>query len=150
VYVLTLLQAMWLLVAVVGSELEKDPPPGEPPQLWLASAEQQDGKVVVQLARQEYKTPRRPIIAEAMRWENLRKVTLGHSVQAFGVNGKPLEPKFVLKALAERRGVAVFVRNNVRDRPKDLTEPHAFYLGLLRAGTIVLVAAGADIYPLAP
>jgi hypothetical protein len=148
--VLTLLSVTWLSVLPVGRDLEKDPPPGEPPQLWLASAVEENGKVVIQVARPEYKVPRKPAVAEPMKWEKLRRVTLGQGVRAFGVDRKPLEPKFVLKALAGPRGVAVFVRNNVRDRPRDLTEPDSFYLGLLREGTIVLVAAGEDIYPLAP
>jgi hypothetical protein len=149
-HALALLSVTWLGLLPDVNAREKDPPPGEPPQLWLASAARQDGKVMIQIARQEYKAPRTPDVAEAMRWEDLRQVALGQGVQAFGVDGKMLEPEFVLKALAERRGVAVFVRNNVRERPKDLTEPDAFYLAMLREGTIVLVAAGADIYPLAP
>jgi hypothetical protein len=149
-YGLTLLSATWLLAVPIGREPETDPPPGEPPQLWLASAEQQDESVVIQIARQQYQSPRKSDVAEPMQWENLRKVTLGQGVQAFNVNGKLLEPKAVLRALAERRGVAVFVRNNVRDRPKDLYAPAPFYLRMLREGTIVLVAAGGDIYPLAP
>jgi hypothetical protein len=129
---------------------EKDPPPGESPQLWLASAAQRDGKVVIQIAHQDYVEPRKPVVAEAMKWKNFRQVTLGETVQAFGVDGKPLEPKSVLKALAEPKCVAVFVRNYVRDRPKDLADPDPFYLAMLREGTVVLVVGGGDIFPLEP
>jgi hypothetical protein len=42
-------------------------PPNEPPQLWRASASEQDGKVVIQIARPEYELPRKPVAAEAMK-----------------------------------------------------------------------------------
>jgi hypothetical protein len=80
-----------------------------------------------------------------MKWEYKRKVTLGQGIRAFGVNGKPVEPESVLKALTEPKGVAVFVRYY---RP--LIDPDPFYLALLREGTIVLVVAAEAIGPLVP
>jgi hypothetical protein len=49
--VFTLLLATLLLAVPAGNAKEKDAPPGEPPQLWLASASRQDGQVVIQIAR---------------------------------------------------------------------------------------------------
>ena len=100
----TLLSVMLLVLIPVGRAREKPPPPNEPPQLWRASASQQDGKVVIQIARPEYEAPRKAIAAEAMKWDNLRPMALGPTVRAFGVNGKPVGPESVLKTLAEPKG----------------------------------------------
>ena len=59
----TLLSVMLLVLIPVGRAREKPPPPNEPPQLWRASASQQDGKVVIQIARPEYEAPRKAIAA---------------------------------------------------------------------------------------
>jgi hypothetical protein len=75
-------------------------------------------------------------------WVNLNKVTLGETVQAFGVDGERVEPKAVLKALAEPKGVAVFIGRD----PKDPQAPPTFYRSLLREGTIILVVRGGDIH----
>ena len=139
------LSVIFLSVTLVGSVQEKQPPPNEPPNLWRASASQEDGKVVIQIARPEYVAPRRPVPDEAMKWQSLRSVTLGKTVRAFGVNGKSVEPKAVLKALAEPKGVVVFVRFH-----EPLSDPDPFYLGMLREGTIILVVNGGDIYDLRP
>ena len=63
-------------------------------------------------------------------------------VQAFGVDGERVGAKAVLKALAEPKGVAVFIGRD----PKDPQAPPAFYRSLLREGTIILVVKPADIY----
>jgi hypothetical protein len=80
-----------------------------------------------------------------MKWANLRKVTLGQTVRAFGVDGKPVEARAVLKALTEPKGVAVFVRYY-----QPLLDPDPFYLAMLREGTIVLVVAAEDVFDLKP
>ena len=86
------------LVCVVSATADDDnPPPNKPPQLWRALATEQDGKVVIQIARPEYDVPRKPVSAEAMEWHDLKKVTLGKSVRAFDVNGKRVESKAVLE-----------------------------------------------------
>jgi hypothetical protein len=148
--VLTLVPVTLLLVVSVGSGQQKEPPPGEPPQLWRASAAQQDGKIVIQIAHQEYVAPRKSVPREAMRWKNWRPVTLGKTVRAFRVDGKPMEPMAVLKALAEPKLVAVFVRQHIPSRPRDLSDPEPYYLEMLREGTIVLIVTGEDIYHLKP
>jgi hypothetical protein len=81
-----------------------------------------------------------------MKWSNLRKVTLGKTVQAFRVNGEGVESKSVLKALAKPKGVAVIVRT----KASDPTKPDPFYLALLREDTLVLVVNDKDIYPERP
>src|SRR5262249_43813012 len=134
----------------VGSAQEKQPPPGEPPHLWRATAAQQDGKIVVQIAHQDYAEPRKSVPREAMQWVNWRPVTLGETVQAFGVDGKALDPKAVLKALGDPKLVAVIVRQHISSRPRDLSDPEPSYLAMLREGTIVLIVTGDDIFPLRP
>ena len=79
-------------------------------------------------------------------WVHLRKVTLGDTVHAFAVDGKPTEPKAVLKALAEPKGVAVFIRSY----PNDPLIPAPFYRALLREDTIILVVRAEDIYNAKP
>jgi hypothetical protein len=139
-----------LLIVPVGNTQEKQPPAGEPPQLWRASAALQDRKIVIQIAHQDYVEPRKSVPREAMRWVNWRPVTLGETVRAFGVGGKALQPKAVLKALAAPKLVAVMVRQHIPGRPRDLSDPEPYYLAMLREGTIVLIVAGSDIFPLKP
>jgi hypothetical protein len=141
--------AVFAIVSAVNAQ-EKDPPPGQPPQLWLAQAEASDGKLIIQISRQDYKAPRQAVPKEPMKWDKLRSVVIGQNAQAFGVDGKPLEPRYLVKALAEPKGVAVFVRQRIRGTADELADPAPFYLGMLREGTVVLVVFGADIYPLAP
>jgi len=129
-----------LLYVVSATAHEDIPPPNEPPQLWRASATEQDGSVVIQIARPKYETPRKAVSAEAMTWKNLKKVTLGESVRAFGVDGKRLESTAVLKALQQPMGVAVFVRFY-----EPLLDPDPFYLAMLRKGTISFVVAADAI-----
>ncbi len=155
--VLAILLATLLLSVPVGSAQEKDAPRGQPPQLWLASASDQEGAVVIQIAKQVERggvdgarglgpgVQSLPATM-VMKWSNLRKVTLGKTVQAFRVNGERAETKSVLKALAQPKGVAVFVRTNERDP----TRPDRFYLALLREDTLVLVVNEKDIYPNKP
>jgi hypothetical protein len=83
--------------------------------------------VVIQIARPEYVAPRKSVAAEAMKWDNLRPVALGPTAQAFGVDGKPMGPESVLKALAEPKGVAVFVRF-YRTEGGGLLDPDPFYM----------------------
>jgi hypothetical protein len=155
--VLTLLSATMLVFVPVGSAQEKLAPPGQPPQLWLASASEQNGKVVIQIAKPEerggiegrggFEPGVKSLPATTvMMWSNLRKVTLGETVQAFRVNSERADAKSVLKAIANRRGVAVFVRT----KESDPTRPDPFYLALLREDTLVLVVNDKDIYPEKP
>jgi hypothetical protein len=130
---LAFLSAMLLLPATVGSAQEKDAPPGPPPQLWLASASEQNGEVVLQLAKPEerlgtsgqggFEPGVKTLPAETvMKWGNLQKVTLGKTVQAFRVKGERAEPSTVL------------------------TRPDPFYLALLCEDTLVLVVNHKDLY----
>jgi hypothetical protein len=155
--VFTLLLATLLVILPVGSAQEKKAPPGQPPQLWMASASEQGGKVVIQIAKPEERGGiegrggSEPGVKSlpsttVMMWSNLRKVTLGETVQAFRVNSERAEAKSVLKALANPKGVAVFVRTKKSDPPR----PDPFYLALLREDTLVLVVNDKDIYPEKP
>ena len=129
-----------LMSALSASANDDKPPPNEPPQLWRAAATEHGGNVVIQIARPKYEVPRKAVSAEAMKWHNLKKVTLGKSVRAFGVDGKRVESKAVLKALQQPKGVAVFVRFY-----EPLLDPDPFYLAMLREGTIVFVVAADAI-----
>jgi hypothetical protein len=144
--ILALVTLALLAFVSAGRTQEKEPLPGEPPALWRASALQRDGKVVIQIAYQDYVEPRKAVAREPMRWVAWQPVTLGETVRAFGIDGKPLEPKVVLKALAEPKLVAVFVRQYIASQPRDLADPDPYYLATLREGTIVLIVVGADIY----
>jgi len=152
-----LLSVTLLVFVPVGSVQEKEALRGESPHLWLASASEQDGKVVIQIAKPVEQGGSGVAVRSepgvkslgattVMKWDNLQKVTLGKTVQAFRVNGDVAELKAVLKALAKPKGVAVFVRTKEGDPAK----PDPFYLALLREDTIVLVVSEKDIYPQKP
>ena len=51
--------AALLLIIPVGNAQEKQPPPNEPPHLWRASAWEEDGKVVIRIARRSTSRPER-------------------------------------------------------------------------------------------
>ncbi len=138
--------ALLLTVSATYAQ-EKQDHPGYPPTLFLASASEQEGKVVIQMSRPGPVPPsedgkERPGERPITEWVPLKKVTLGDTVQAFGVDGKPVEPKAVLKALAKPKGVGVFMRNFAND---PLTPP-AFYRDLFREGTLLLVVKPEDLY----
>ena len=139
-----LILSVVLTVVPAGTAQDK-PPPGPHPVLWLASATQQNGKVVVQISMPGLPPPPmdpKDKPAEGSVWVELRKVTLGKTVQALRINGERAEPKTVLKALAKPKGVAVFVRT----KENDPRRPDPFYLALLRDDTLVLVVNEKDIY----
>jgi hypothetical protein len=142
-------------LAQVGRAQERDGPPGQPPCLWLASASQREGKVVVQIAEPQERggkylpggLERGPRwVPLVMTWSNIPKVTLGKTLHVCHVDGKPAAPSAVLKALAKPKGVAVFVRT----KGSDPIRPDPFYLALLRADTLILVVNAKDIYPEVP
>jgi hypothetical protein len=139
--------AALLSIVPISRSQEKEAHPGYSPTLLLASASEQEGKVVIQISQPGPVPPdRQPKVKPSERfateWVDLRKVTLGEKVHAFGVDGKPLEKKAVLKTLAKPRGVAVFMRSYEND-PQT---PPAFYRALLREGTTILVVRPEDLY----
>lgn len=155
--VLLSLLAMLLLFVAVGNAQEKDAPPGESPHLWQASAWEQEGKVVVQIAEPHERggtagrggfepgvgtLPSKTV----MKWSNFPKVVLGKSVHAFRASGLRAEPKSVLQSLAKPKCVAVFLRT----QESDPTKPDPFYLAPLRDDAIVLIVDQKDIYPQEP
>jgi hypothetical protein len=155
--VFVLLVIACLAVASVGWAQEKDAPAGPAPQLWLASASRQDGKVVIRIAKPEergapggmggFEPGVRSLPATTvMKWSEFPRVTLGPTVRAFSADGKAADADAVLGALAKPKGVAVFVRS----KEKDPTTPDPFYLALLRADTLVLVVDHKDLYPSEP
>lgn len=130
-----------VLMSVLSVSPDDDSaPPNEPPHLWRASATLHGEEVMIQIARPKYEVPRKAVSAEPMKWHNLRTAVLDKSIRAFSVDGKQLEPKVVIDALKEPRGVAVFVRYY-----EPLLEPDPFYLNMLREGTLVFVVAADAI-----
>lgn len=121
-------------------------PPGHPPKLWLASAVEEEGKVVVQIYESWPANLDDHPAADDIIWRELRPVTLGETVHAYGVDGETLAADTVLEALENPAGVAVFELIYPFDPP----EPPEFYRSLLREGTIILVVDGADIRELVP
>jgi hypothetical protein len=152
-FLLPSLTAFLFAAVAAAQEKEKDTAPrGDSPKLLQAQATLLDGKVVIRidhpaeqgagpLVRVEGGGSLPPYMV--MRWLELRKLTLGKTVQAYHTNGKPADAEAVLKALAKPKGVAVFIRGKG-------TQPEPFYLGLLREGTLALVVESKDLYPLEP
>jgi hypothetical protein len=152
-FVLPVLAAFLFAAVAAAQEKEKDTAPrGDSPKLLQAQATQVDGKVVIRidnpveqgagpLVRVEGGGSLPPYMV--MRWLEMRKLTLGKTVQAYHANGKPADAEAVLKALNKPKGVAVFVRAKGAQ-----LEP--FYLSLLREDTLALVVESKDLYPLEP
>lgn len=136
-----------LLILVAGQAQEDRRHPGYPPTILLASAAEEGGKVVILMSRPGVEAP--PVDAKLKPgdrletvWVPLRKVTLGETVQAFGVDGRPVTSQAVLKALAKPNGVGVFLRSYANDA----VTPPAFYRQLFAEGTLLLVANPDDLY----
>jgi hypothetical protein len=141
------MRTLALAAVLLASAAHAQEHPGYPPTVLLAAASEQAGKVVVQMSRPGPLPPPvdgkvKPGDRYMTEWIPLRPVTLGETVQAFRVDGEPVGPKAVLKALAKPRGVAVFMRSYSND---PLTPP-AFYRALFRDGTLILTANPADLY----
>jgi hypothetical protein len=117
--------------------------------VFLASASEHEGRIVIQLWRAGPVPPPvdgnvepKPGDRHKTEWVPLRPVTLGETAQAFGVDGKPLGPKAVVQALAKPRGVVVFLRSYAND-PLTIAP---FYRDLVRDGTLILTVNPADLY----
>lgn len=139
----------WLLMVPVVNAKDKEPHPGYPPTMLLASASAEGGKVVVQCFRPGPVPPEvdeqgniKPGDRYETEWVPLRPVILGETVQAFGVNGQPVDRQALLKALAKPQGVGVFYRNYNNDP----LVPPAFYRKLFREGTLLLITNPNDLY----
>lgn len=143
-WIVTLAALPWLVSAAPPEPPEAHP--GYPPTLLRASAVEQAGRVVIRISQPGPVPPEDRKVKPGERcrtaWVPLRPVTLGDTVQAFGVDGQRVKPKAVLKALAKPRGVAVFVRGYAHD---PLT-PAPFYRALLREGTLILVVNAEDLH----
>ncbi len=109
------------------------------PQIGLASAVEKDGKVIIEVfeLREVMRMKlegRGDVFIEKRHWLTLTTGTLGNDIRAYQLDGKPADPKAVLKALAKPRGVAYFLGF---DKAKPV-QPDPFYLSLLKEGSIVL------------
>jgi hypothetical protein len=141
----TLIVFLWIAAPVAA--VDPPPHPGYPPTMLRGSAVEEKGKVVVQLYQPGPVTPADlPKVKSGDRYETewvpLNKLTLGETVKAFGVDGKPIEPKKLVQALAKPKGVVVFLRSYANDP----LVPPAFYRELLREATVILVAAPDQLY----
>ncbi|HEV3145094.1 MAG TPA: hypothetical protein VGZ47_14485 [Gemmataceae bacterium] len=146
-----------LLFTTLAAAQEKDRAPrGDSPRLLQASAMLVDGTVVIRIEHPIEQAAGPLVRGEGiqgslpaymvMRWGELRKLTLGKTVQAYRTDGKPADADAVLKALAKPKGVAVFIRN----KKDDPVKPDPFYSVLLREDTIALVVESKDLYPQEP
>jgi hypothetical protein len=134
---------LFLILAALANEGAGAPPfpPGQPPHLWLASAIEQDGRVVIQVYEALPANTDDHFAADMMLWQELQSVVLGETVRAYGVDGELLDPQVVLAALENPTGVAVFITLFHFDPD----EPPEFYLSLLQEDTVVLVSAADDL-----
>jgi hypothetical protein len=153
-FILPSLAALLFAALAAAQEKEKDTAPrGDSPRLLQAQASLVDGKVVIRIYNPVEQGAGPLVVGEGiqgslpaytvMRWLEMRKLTLGKTVQAYRTDGKPADAEAVLKALAKPKGVAVFVRAKA-------AKPEPFYLGLLREDTLALVVESKDLYPQEP
>ncbi len=128
---------VFLFASVVVAE-DVPPPKGVKPSFGLASAVEKDGKVVIELleARDLVGIPVMDHIEfiEMPNWLPLATATLGKDIRAYRLDGKPADPKEVLKALGKRRSVVYFLGY---DKAKPV-QPDTFYLSALEKGSVVL------------
>jgi hypothetical protein len=155
---LLVLSAIVLLAGLArAADDPKEPavPAGDAPKLWLGSAKKVDGKVVIQLSRPEERAAGPVLMREGVTilptgkvtvWAEAPKLTLGKTARAFRTTGEPADDAAVEKALAKARGVAVFIRRDALNAAK----PDPFYLQLLNADAIVIVADYETLYPSVP
>jgi hypothetical protein len=149
----------FLLVLIVPSASAEAPdaPAGDPPHLWLASASEQDGKVVIRIAIPQEQAGsgattlgngvRTQPAATIVKWSNLKaRLILGETVQALCVDGGIANSKTVLKNLTKPKGAAVFIRK----KEGDPSRPAAFYLAFFREDTLILIVNEEAIYPRQP
>ena len=120
-------------------------PKAYPPNIWLASAVKKGANVVVRVSHLTPETGLREkdgqeVSEMVMMWGKPKEFELSKKVQAIRTDGKE-----VLKTLAKPVGVLCFVTS-----PENLAKPDAFYLALLREGSIALVFEAKDAYPEAP
>ena len=138
---------LFLLLASPLNAMGDNPPPGEPPQFWRATASRMENEPVIVLERPEYVAPRKAVFPEEMRWQKLRTATLDKTCRAFRPDGKAVDVETVLKRLTKPQGVVVFVRYAEDDFK---TDPHPYYLSMLRRDIIVLVVDANAIFDLRP
>jgi hypothetical protein len=114
-------------------------PKGVAPLFGLASAVEKDGKVVVELLEARRDVARIPVMdhdefVEIAHWVPLATAALDKGIRAYRLDGKPADPKEVLRALVKRRSVVYFLGYE-KARP---VCPDPFYLSLLEKGSVVL------------
>jgi hypothetical protein len=126
-------------------------PTGKAPQIGLASAAEKDAKVIIEVfeLREVMRMKMEKggdVFIEKRHWSVLTTGTLGKDIRAYRPNGKPAAPQEVLNALAKPGGVAYFLGY---DKSKPV-QPDPFYLGLLKAGSIVLAFDRPELAPPMP
>jgi hypothetical protein len=136
---LYLWSAIVLLLAPSGSAQDTPPPPkGVAPLFGLASAVEKDGKVVIELCEARDVARIRVMdhdeFIQMDYWLPLATATLNKDIRAYRLDGKPADPKEVLKALGKQRSVVYFLGF---DKAKPV-RPDPFYLSVLEKGSVVL------------
>jgi hypothetical protein len=123
-------------------------PKGEAPKIGVASAAQKDGKVIVEVFELREVIGMKlangnVVFIQERHWSQLTTGVLGRDIRAYRPDGKPADPKEVLKALAKTRGVAYYLGY---DKAKPV-QPDPFYLGLVREDSIVLAFDRPELAP---
>lgn len=119
--------------------------PVVPPHVFRATATEEKGEVIVQVACPVVRLPYDPegkrLPGPVYVWEEIKPLTLGKEVAAYDLKGQPLGKEAVGKALAKPAMVACFVRRDADDPER----PDPAYLEVFREGTVVLVYLAKDI-----
>ncbi|MCH8149924.1 MAG: hypothetical protein IH987_18420 [Planctomycetes bacterium] len=114
--------------------------PAITPNIYMATAVDQDGKVVIRVSALEIRirnTARDDKDAKGWItcWTEQDPLILGRQIRAYNPSGKKIDDRAVLKALAKPVAVACFQRKH-KDDP-ELPDP--FYAGVFRDDLVILV-----------
>jgi hypothetical protein len=127
-----------LLCTIARADDLPPTPKGIPPLYGVASAAEKEGKVNVELSELRDVARIRVMdhdeFIQMDYWQLLKSGVLGKDIRAYGLDGKPAEPKEVLKALTKPRAVVYFLGY---DKSKPVV-PDPLYLSLLKEGSVVL------------
>lgn len=123
-------------------------PKGDAPRIGLASAVEQDGKIVIEIFElRDVKRLKLPnagdVFIEERHWQLLTTGTLGQDIRAYRPDGKNPSNAEVLKSLIKPQGVT-FYMGYQRDKP---ALPDPFYLGMLKEGTVALAFDRPELAP---
>jgi hypothetical protein len=114
--------------------------PAITPNIYQATADKKDGKVVIQVFASEILlTKKDPDDKDAkgwiIAWTKMDPLILGEQIRAYKPSGEKIDENTLLKALAKPVAVACFQRTH-EDDPE---QPDPFYAGAFRDDLVMLV-----------